>query len=531
MAAVMLLFRSFGKQAVHHGKVSGATLRRRGMASAASFRFKDLEIELTKNPQQKPEPSELVFGKNFTDHMLTVEWTSEGGWKHPKITPLQPLQLHPGAKALHYSVELFEGMKAYRGVDDKLRLFRPEANMERMNSTAARAALPNFEGEELIQCISKLVEVDKDWVPAAKDCSLYIRPTMIGTEPTLGVSQTEEAMLFVLFVRRNRNVNLGCHKNIILPYFVAYYHPQPTLGVSQTEEAMLFVLFVRRNRNVNLGCHKNIILPYFVAYYHPQPTLGVSQTEEAMLFVSFVRSYRNVNLGCHKNIILPYFVAYYHPQPTLGVSQTEEAMLFVLLGPVGSYFKTGAFNPVSLMADPQYIRAFKGGVGNYKLGSNYGPTIRIQKEAERRGCHQVLWLYGDDHQLTEVGTMNIFMYWENESGEPELVTPPLEGIILPGVTRRSLMDLARGWNECKVTERTFTMQDLIKGLEENRVKELFGAGTACVVCPIDRILYGEKDLHIPTMDTGAVVCRRLYQELTDIQFGRVSHEWVRRIES
>ncbi|XP_078586074.1 branched-chain-amino-acid aminotransferase, cytosolic-like [Branchiostoma floridae x Branchiostoma japonicum] len=399
MAAVMLLFRSFGKQAVHHGNVSGTMLWRRGMASAASFRYKDLEIELTKNPQQKPEPSELVFGKNFTDHMLTVEWTSKDGWKHPKITPLQPLQLHPGAKALHYSVELFEGMKAYRGVDNKLRLFRPEANMERMNSTAARAALPNFDGEELIQCISKLIDVDKDWVPAAKDCSLYIRPTMIGTEPTLGVSQA------------------------------------------------------------------------------------------------------------------------------------EEAMLFVLLGPVGSYFKTGAFNPVSLMADPQYIRAFRGGVGNYKLGSNYGPTIRIQKEAERRGCQQVLWLYGDDHQLTEVGTMNIFMYWENESGEPELVTPPLEGIILPGVTRRSLLDLARGWNECKVTERTFTMQDLIKGLEENRVKELFGAGTACVVCPIDRILYGEKDLHIPTMDTGAVVCRRLYQELTDIQFGRVSHDWVRPIES
>ncbi|XP_019640026.1 PREDICTED: branched-chain-amino-acid aminotransferase, cytosolic-like [Branchiostoma belcheri] len=399
MAAVMLLFRSFGKQAVHHGKVSGTTLWRRGMASAASFRYKDLEIELTKNPQRKPEPSELVFGKNFTDHMLTIEWTSQEGWKPPRITPLQPLQLHPGAKALHYSVELFEGMKAYRGIDDKLRLFRPEANMERMNNSAARAALPSFDGEELIQCISKLIEVDRDWVPAAKDCSLYIRPTLIGTEPTLGVSQA------------------------------------------------------------------------------------------------------------------------------------EEAMLFVLLGPVGAYFKTGTFNPVSLMADPQYIRAFKGGVGNYKLGSNYGPTIRIQKEAERRGCQQVLWLYGDDHQLTEVGTMNIFMYWENESGEPELVTPPLEGIILPGVTRRSLLDLARGWNECKVTERTFTMHDLVKGLEDNRVKELFGAGTACVVCPIDRILYGEKDLHIPTMDTGAVVCRRLYQELTDIQFGRVPHDWVRSIES
>jgi branched-chain amino acid aminotransferase len=122
-----------------------------------------------------------------------------------------------------------------------------------------------------------------------------------------------------------------------------------------------------------------------------------------------------------------------------------------------------------LYADPAFIRAWKGGVGESKMGGNYGPTIRVQTLAEKRGCDQVLWLYGNDQQITEVGTMNIFVHWINEEGDPEIATPPLNGIILPGVTRKSLIELGRTWGTHKVTERAITMGDIKNAVSEGRV--------------------------------------------------------------
>ena len=129
-------------------------------------------------------------------------------------------------------------------------------------------------------------------------------------------------------------------------------------------------------------------------------------------------------------------------QPSLGVKKPTKALLFVILSPVGPYFSTGSFNPVSLWANPKYVRAWKGGTGDCKMGGNYGSSLFAQCEAVENACQQVLWLYGEDNQITEVGTMNLFLYWINEDGEEELATPPLDGIILPGVTRQSILDLA-----------------------------------------------------------------------------------------
>lgn len=174
-------------------------------------------------------------------------------------------------------------MKAYRGVDGKIRVFRPDMNMQRMNLSAQRLGLPTFDGLELMRCMSRLISIDQEWVPHTESASLYIRPTIIGIEPTLGVASS------------------------------------------------------------------------------------------------------------------------------------DSAMLYTILSPAGAYFdsKTKA---VSLMADPQYVRAWPGGAGNRKLGSNYAPTIAIQKAAAERGLQQVLWLYGEDHLVTEVGVMNFFMLYINEQG-------------------------------------------------------------------------------------------------------------------
>jgi len=145
------------------------------------------------------------------------------------------------------------------------------------------------------------------------------------------------------------------------------------------------------------------------------------------------------------------------------------------------------------------------------------------------GCcvDQVLWLYGPDHKVTEVGTMNFFAFWINDRGGRELVTPPLNtGLILPGVTRQSLLELAAGWREFDVVERPIFMHDIERALNEHRLLELFGAGTACVVCPIERIIYDGSVLEIPTMVDNAPLTNRLHKALTDIQYGRTPSSWM-----
>uniref|UniRef100_A0A8C9I9L7 Branched-chain-amino-acid aminotransferase n=1 Tax=Piliocolobus tephrosceles TaxID=591936 RepID=A0A8C9I9L7_9PRIM len=221
--------------------------------------------------------------------------------------------------------------------------------------------------------------------------------------------------------------------------------------------------------------------------------------------------------------IRPTFIG---TEPSLGVKKPTKALLFVLLSPVGPYFSSGTFNPVSLWANPKYVRAWEGGTGDCKMGGNYGSSLFAQCEAVDNGCQQVLWLYGKDHQITEVGTMNLFLYWINEDGEEELATPPLDGIILPGVTRRCILDLAHQWGEFKVSERYLTMDDLTTALEGNRVREMFGSGTACVVCPVSDILYKGETIHIPTMENGPKLASRILSKLTDIQYGREESDWT-----
>lgn len=157
---------------------------------------------------------------------------------------------------------------------------------------------------------------------------------------------------------------------------------------------------------------------------------------------------------------------------------------------------------------------------------NYGPTVLVQQEAQKKGCEQVLWLYGPDHELTEVGTMNIFVFWTYEDGVLELVTPPLDGIILPGIVRQSLLDLARTWGEFRVVERKITMKEFLRALKDGRVREVFGSGTACQVCPVHQILYQGKHFHIPTMENGPQLILRFHKELKAIQYGSKAHEWM-----
>lgn len=184
-------------------------------------------------------------------------------------------------------------------------------------------------------------------------------------------------------------------------------------------------------------------------------------------------------------------------QNSLGVGPSSKALLFVIASPVGPYYATG-FKAISLQATTKYVRAAPGGTGGYKLGANYSPGVVPQVEAAKQGYAQNLWLHGPDHELTEVGTMNLFVVIENSAGETELLTPPLEDLILPGVTRDSVLTIAREHVTGKiqvpglpterfvVSERKMSMPELKRLAKEGKVKEVFGAGTAAIVTSVDK---------------------------------------------
>jgi len=360
-------------------------------ATAGNVDVSKLTFERTKTPAAMLPEKELLFGRSFSDHMLTIEWDKENGWHKPHIGALQNLSLHPACSVFHYALECFEGMKAYVDASGKARLFRPEENMKRISSSSSRLCFPAVDQVGFLACIEELVRVDKKWIPKTRGNSLYIRPTIVATTPWLGVGPT------------------------------------------------------------------------------------------------------------------------------------TRLLFYTIMSPVGPYYPSG-FKPVQLLAEDRYARAWPGGTGEYKLGANYAPTILPQVEAAKRGYSQVLWLVGAEHELSEVGTMNLFVFWVNEKGERELMTPPLDGTILPGVTRDSVLQLTRAWGEFKVTEGKITMRQLIQAIESNRVLEVFGAGTAAVVSAVDQIAYKQGTYKVPLDKSNpkaqaGPLAIRLFNEITAIQYG------------
>ncbi|ODV70026.1 branched-chain amino acid transaminase [Hyphopichia burtonii NRRL Y-1933] len=349
-------------------------------------------INSTTSKENKPKEN-YEFGNDFTDHMLEVEWTEKDGWGTPKISPYHNLSLPPSCCALQYAFELFEGMKAYRGQDGKIRTFRNYMNMARMNKSAQRLALPTFDGEELLKLIDQLISIDKDFTPQGFNSSLYIRPTLIGTTPSVRVRAP------------------------------------------------------------------------------------------------------------------------------------DRALLYVILSPVNSTYFGGK---TSLEATDYAVRAWPGGVGNRKLGANYGPSVLPQKKAAARGYSQNLWLFGEEGYITEAGMMNVFFVFKDESGKKELVTAPLDGTILEGITRDSILELARGKlpsDEWSISERQFTIHEVFDKAAKGQLVEAFGCGTAAVVSSINRIGWQGKDIEV---GTSSELCEAILGWIKNIQYGEEEFkDWSR----
>ena len=156
-----------------------------------------MKITLTKQKKAKPDYSKLGFGKYFTDHMLVMDY-KDGKWLEPEIMPYQPFALDPSTCVLHYGQGIFEGLKAYKNKDGKITMFRPYDNFRRMNRSAARLCMPALDVEETVENLKKLIMIDEDWIPTEPGTALYIRPTMIATDPMLGVHPGHTYRFFII---------------------------------------------------------------------------------------------------------------------------------------------------------------------------------------------------------------------------------------------------------------------------------------------------------------------------------------------
>lgn len=156
----------------------------------------DIRIERHPNPPATPDWDTLVFGKHSSPHMFITEWI-DGAWQDPRIQPYGPLSLDPAAKVLHYAQEIFEGMKAYRSPDGGRHMFRPDMNIARFNRSAERMCMPGIDPDLFMKALELLVEMDRDYV-APKPGSLYIRPTLFGHQPNLGVASSDRFLFYII---------------------------------------------------------------------------------------------------------------------------------------------------------------------------------------------------------------------------------------------------------------------------------------------------------------------------------------------
>jgi len=359
----------------------------------STFFQRDLIVEKKVNVKPDILGTKFGFGDIATDHMVCIRHCDKRGWEAPCISPLQPIPFHPFNSTLHYALCNYEGMKAYRGSDGSIRLFRPLDNMKRFVDSNLRLAFPAFDPSELLKVIEDFVKIEQDWIPQTNDSTLYIRP--------------------------------------------------------------------------------------------------------------FAFSTTNV----------------------LGVHKASSSMIMVVASPVGSYFS----GEINLSVYEDFWRGSPKSAASYKIGANYAPTVQIGDQLASKGYSQAIWVYED--KILESGATNLFFIIENDEQKLEIVTPPLDGSILPGITRDSVIQLSQKAVGVPVIQRDFTLTEFINLHNKGRVREIFVCGTASVICEVMSLEIRGKvyKMRYPS-DRNELLCQRIKTLLTDIQFGRFSHPFSHVIQ-
>lgn len=351
-----------------------------------------LQIELRKAERsriQEVDFNHLPFGKHFSDHMFVADFM-DGQWQNQMIVPFDNFTLSPALSSLHYGQSIFEGMKAFKNDAGNVLMFRPHANLERMNESARRMCMATLTEEVFMGGLEALLKIDADWIPTTPDGSLYIRPYMFATDTFLGVAPS--------------------------------------------------------------------------------------------------KTYRFCIFTC----------------------------------PVGAYYT----NPPKLKVETEYIRSAPGGVGYAKCAGNYAGSMYPTLLAQQQGYDQLIWTDAREHKyIEESGTMNIMFVIDGK-----LVTPATSDSILKGVTRDTLLQIARGWG-IDVEERQVSIDEVVSGIENGRLTEAFGAGTAVVVSPYSLIGYNGTDYMLPEFAPEDSMAVRLKNQLNAIRTGKVEDTfgWVHRV--
>ena len=358
-------------------------------------------LKFTINPSQNPASDEErakilkdpAFGQEFTDHMVSIDWTEEDGWHNPQVRAYEPLMLDPASNVFHYGQAIFEGLKAYRHADGRITALRPAQNAKRLNNSAERMAMPELPEELFLEAVRQIVTIDEKWVPeAGGEASLYLRPFMIGTEKTLGV----------------------------------------------------------------------------------KPSSSFS--------------------------------------------------FYIIASPAGAYF-SGGVKPVSVWISEDYVRAAPGGTGDAKFAGNYAASLIAQQEAAAKGCDQVVFLDACERKyIEEMGGMNL-MFVEGSGDNAKIITPELTGSLLPGITRKSLLQVVKDLGY-EAEERKITVDEWRTGAENGTISETMACGTAAVITPVGRVLSKDGEFSINGGEAGEITMA-MRERLRGIQTGDVedTHSW------
>lgn len=208
-------------------------------------------------------------------------------------------------------------------------------------------------------------------------------------------------------------------------------------------------------------------------------------------------------------------------QPFLGVHPSNEYKLIIILAPSGHYYPNG-LSPTKIFVEDKYVRAVIGGTGNTKIGANYAISLKAQMEAEEKGYNQVLWLDGIERKyVEEIGTSNAFFMIDGM-----VITSPLLGTILPGVTRRTVIQVLKD-NGIPVEERRLSIDEVIEAQKSGRLNEVFASGTAAVISPVGQISY-KGEIYVVNNNQIGPVSQMLYDTITKIQRGDLpdTHGWT-----
>ena len=288
----------------------------------------------------------------------------------------------------------------------------------------------------------------------------------------------------------------------LMPACVTLHYAQETfegMKAYRTKEGKIQLFRPEMNARRMIRSNERLCMPAF-----PEEMFIEAVRELVRVEADWVPSEPETSL-----YIRPFMLA---TEASLGVHMANAYKFIVICCPVGAYYKEGV-NPVRILVEDEYVRAVKGGTGFTKCGGNYAASIAGQVKAEKMGCSQVLWLDGVNRKyVEEVGTMNIMFKIDNE-----IYTAPIEGTVLPGVTRDSIIHILRDWGY-KVNETHLSIDDLMKAGHEGRLEEAFGTGTAAVISPVGEFIYRDDKVEVNGFKTGELT-QKLYNYLTGIQWG------------